>query len=80
MPIYDKPVRLLFGDMVQQLGLEKGQVLQREQVVSWFHSHYPKVKDATIAAHLLKMSTNSPSRVHYGVNQQKKGHLWMNTN
>jgi hypothetical protein len=70
MPLYDKPVRLLFRDMVQQLGLERDQVLQREQVFTWFHTHYPKVKDATISAFLLKMSTNAPSRIHYGVSQE----------
>jgi hypothetical protein len=35
--------------------------------VSWFHDNYPKIKDSTIAAHLLKMSTNASSRIHYNV-------------
>lgn len=67
MPIYDKPVRLLFGDMVEELGIARTEVLTRERVFAWFHAKYPKVKDATVSAHLLKMSTNAPSRVHYGV-------------
>jgi hypothetical protein len=70
MSIYDKPVRLLFEDMVKDLKISQGEVFTREQVYSWFKEKYPKVKDATISAHLLKMSTNAPSRVHYNVNLQ----------
>jgi hypothetical protein len=43
-------------------------VMAREQAVSWFKSRYPKVKPATVAAHLIKLSTNAPSRIHYNVN------------
>ena len=67
MPLYEKPVRLLFKDMVKELGVSQGEIITREQVFSWF-TKYPKVKDATISAHLLKMSTNAPSRIHYNVN------------
>jgi len=75
MPLYEKPVRLLFNDMVEQAGVGPGEVITREQVFSWFHENYPKVKDGTIAAHLLKMSTNSPSRVHYNVSSQGEDDL-----
>jgi hypothetical protein len=67
MSIYDKPVRLLFKDMVKDLGINRGEVITREQVFSWFKKRYPKIKDGTIAAHLLRMSANAPSRIHYGV-------------
>ena len=67
MPLYEKPVRLLFKDMVKELGVSQGEIITREQIFSWFKK-YPKVKDATISAHLLKMSTNAPSRIHYNVN------------
>ena len=30
-PLYDKPVRLLFKDMVQEVGLQPGDILTREQ-------------------------------------------------
>ena len=66
--IYEKPVRLLFRDMVEDLGIGLEDVIKREQVFSWFKKKYPKVKDGTISAHLLKMSTNAPSRIHYNVN------------
>jgi len=54
-------------DMVADLRLREGQVLSRSQVRSWFNTQYPKIKEGTISAHLLRMSTNAPSRVHYGV-------------
>jgi hypothetical protein len=69
-PLYGKPVRLLFKDMVQEFGLHPGDILTRERVLSWFRARYPKVKPATIAAHLILHSTNAPSRVHYNVNPE----------
>lgn len=67
MPIYEKPVRLLFKDMIKALEVKSGELITREQVFSWFRDNYPKIKEGTIAAHLLKMSTNASSRVHYNV-------------
>jgi len=75
MALYEKPVRLLFKDMVEEMGVGPGDMITREQVFSWFHDNYPKVKDGTIAAHLLKMSTNAPSRVHYSVSSQGEDDL-----
>ena len=65
MPIYEKPVRLLMRDMVNELGVAKGQILAKEQVLSWFSKRYPKIKEGTISAHLIRLSTNASSRVHY---------------
>ena len=67
MAIYEKPVRLLFKDMVKDLGTTENDIITRDQVYSWFKDKYPKIKIATISAHLLKMSTNAPSRIHYSV-------------
>jgi endonuclease len=67
MPIYEKSVRLLFKDFVTSQNIVKGQVISREQVVSWFKANYPKIKLGTISAHLIRMSVNAPSRVHYNV-------------
>jgi hypothetical protein len=39
----------------------------REQVLDWFQSRYPFVKEGTIAAHLIRLSTNARSRLHYNV-------------
>jgi hypothetical protein len=67
MPLYDKSVRLLMRDMVSELGLQKGQVLARDQVIAWFNKRYPRIKRGTISAHLTVMSTNAPSRIHHTV-------------
>jgi len=69
MPIYEKPVRLLLRDFVVTQNIAQGQVVSKEQVTSWFKSNYPKIKLSTITAHLIRMSVNAPSRVHYSVNQ-----------
>lgn len=68
MAIYDKPVRLLMKDFVLDRNITKGQSFSREQITSWFKAKFPKIKMGTISAHLLKMSVNAPSRIHYGVN------------
>ena len=66
LAIYDRPVRLLFRDMLAELAPEKGRAFARQEAISWFTEHYPKVKDGTVTAHLLRFSTNSRSRVYYG--------------
>ena len=62
MAIYEKPVRLLFRDMIQGLGFQKGRVFSKSDVMDWFAKNYPKIKEGTISAHLLRFSTNAPSR------------------
>jgi hypothetical protein len=64
--LYDNPVRVLMHDMVRYLELKPDTVISRDRVRSWFKENYPKIKDGTIAAHLLRMSVNSKSRVYYG--------------
>lgn len=68
--MYDKPVRLLMKDMVKELGLKSGEVLQRDKVFQWFQERYPKIKEGTINAHLEKMSTNVSARIHRNVNSK----------
>ena len=67
MSIYEKPVRELFKDMVKEFDLQQGEIIPREDVYRWFDKNYPKIKISTVSAHLLKMSVNAPSRIHYGV-------------
>jgi hypothetical protein len=68
MSIYPKPVRLLLRDFITDQNTLKGQIISRDQVISWFRINYPKIKLGTINAHFLKMSTNAPSRIYYSVN------------
>jgi endonuclease len=65
--LYDKPVWQLMRDMVADLGMEGSRTVTRSQIHAWFAEHYPGVKKATVSAHLLLLSTNAPSRIHYGV-------------
>ncbi len=67
MSIYEKPVRELFKDMVKEIDPQEGEIIPREVIYRWFDENYPKIKISTISAHLLKMSVNAPSRIHYNV-------------
>jgi hypothetical protein len=61
----EKPVRLLMQDMAASMGLKPGQSFTREQAVQWFAEHYPNVKQGTVAAHLIRLSTNVQTRLQY---------------
>lgn len=65
MAIYNKSVRLLMKDMVNAFSLQDGQSFVRQQAIDWFSQHYPKIKKGTITAHLIRLSVNAPSRLHY---------------
>lgn len=65
--MYDKPVRILMQDMIPALGISPGDTFTREQAVKWFAENYPKVKQGTVAAHLVRLSTNVPTRLQYSV-------------
>ncbi len=65
--IYEKPVRLLIKDMVKDFAIKKGDRITKNKVIEWFNDKYPKIKVGTITAHLIRMSTNAKSRLHYGV-------------
>ncbi len=65
--VYDKPVKLLFRDMVRDLNIQKDEVIERGKMNSWFRTNYPLVKSGTISAHIIKLSINAPSRIHYNV-------------
>lgn len=61
----EKSVRLLMHDMIASMGLVPGQTFSREQAIQWFMEHYPNVKQGTIAAHLIRLSTNIQTRLQY---------------
>ena len=65
MALYEKPVRLLMQDMISSMGLVQGQTFAREQAVQWFAEHYPKVKEGTVVAHLIRLSINVQTRLQY---------------
>jgi endonuclease len=61
----EKPVRLLMKDMVAHMRLQPGDVFTREQAIAWFKGHYSNIKEGTVGAHLIRLSTNAPTRLHY---------------
>jgi hypothetical protein len=65
MPIYDKPTRALMRQMVTEMPITPGQVVTREAVLNWFATHYAKIKEGTVAPHLIRLSTNARSRLYY---------------
>ena len=65
MALKEKPVRLLMQEMIKAMGLVTGQVFSREQAIQWFAEYYPNVKQGTVEAHLIRLSTNIPTRLHY---------------
>lgn len=66
MAIYSKPVhQLMKEDMTEALKLQSGKTFTRQQAINWFTHYFPKIKTGTISAHLIRLSTNAPSRTHY---------------
>lgn len=63
--IYDKPTRTLLKDMLNDLGLQPGQVFTTARAIQWFQEHYPKLKPGSIRAHLVQAATNDKSRLHH---------------
>jgi len=52
-------------DMADAFQLKSGQSFAKQRAIDWFKEHYPKIKLGTIIAHLTRLSTNAPSRIHY---------------
>ena len=50
---------------VERKSLSDGGHFTRQELLSWFKKNYPKIKQGTVNAHLVAMSTNAPSRIHY---------------
>ena len=65
MALYEKPVRLLMQDMAKDLAGDSNRVFTKNEAISWFREHYPRIKTGTVTAHLVRLSTNARSRTHY---------------
>ncbi|MBI5622186.1 MAG: DUF91 domain-containing protein [Elusimicrobia bacterium] len=66
MAIYDKPVRAILPEMIRELASTPAQRFSKDDAIRWFANRYPKIKQGTISAHLIRFSTNARSRLHYG--------------
>jgi hypothetical protein len=67
MPIYNKPVRLLMPEMIANLAPQLSQIFSKQSAMEWFMDRYPKIKQGTISAHLIRFSTNAMGRLHHNV-------------
>ena len=56
-----------FG-LVERKLLQDGGFFKRSEIILWFSTNYPKIKKGTLNAHLVLLSTNAQSRIHYNVN------------
>jgi hypothetical protein len=79
--IYPKSTKELFKDfvhsftlpamegfgLVERKPLGDGGHFTRKEILNWFQENYPKIKQGTVNAHLILMSTNAPSRIHCNV-------------
>ena len=54
-------------EMAATLAPKDGSHFVRSDAIRWFENNYPKVRHATITAHLARMSTNAPSRLHHNI-------------
>ena len=52
-------------EMADELGASTQQEFARDEAVAWFKSRFPLVKEGTVAAHLIRLSTNNKNRLHY---------------
>ncbi len=81
MAIYDKSTKELIKEflktfvvpeskgfgLVERKPIQDGGCFSRQEIISWFANNYPKIKKGTVTAHLVLLSTNAPSRIHYNV-------------
>jgi hypothetical protein len=71
--IYDKPTKQLMREFADAQ-LSKDQPFTRQDVITWFAHHYPKIKSATVGAHCEGMSVNSENRKHHPSIRPGSGH------
>jgi len=62
--------------MLKNITIKKGDILEKEKMISWFKTKYLLIKQATISAHLHKLSISSSSRIHLNVDPNGKDDLF----
>jgi hypothetical protein len=64
MAIYEKSTNQLLTEYIKA-NLTPGQVMDKDQIVNWFKTNYPKIKSNTVNCHIIKFTTNHRTRIHY---------------
>ena len=62
--IYDKSIKELFRVFADQQ--KEKETFSIQDAITWFHDYYPKIKSSSVRAHLIRLTVNNPTRVHYG--------------
>ncbi len=70
---YDKTIKMMMNDFCKENHLKADAQVTSDQILNWFRQKYPKVKESTIRAHFIAMSTNAKSRIHHNV-RPETGH------
>jgi len=58
MAIYEKSTNQLLTEYIKE-NLKPGQVMDKDQIVGWFKSNYPKIKVGTVNCHVIKVHDES---------------------
>lgn len=69
MSIYEKSTNQLLTEYIKD-NLKPGQVIDKNQIIGWFKSNYPKIKSNTVNCHIIKFTTNHKTRIHYNAGPQ----------
>jgi len=64
MPIYEKSTNQLLTEYIND-NLKPNDIIEKEQISSWFSKNYPKIKPNTVWCHIVKFTTNNRTRIHY---------------
>lgn len=63
--LYNKTTRELFKEFVTANNISKNQIILKDDIKKWFQQYYPKTKKNTVYCHIVRMTTNNPTRVYY---------------
>jgi hypothetical protein len=77
---YEKSTKELMIDFCNNLKTDKGGIFTKAEIVDWFKNNYPKIKIGTIQCHLIKLSVNAPSRVHYKAHEDGRDDILFKIN
>ena len=67
MTTYFQSARTLLREFVLKQHISKGQMISRQEILTYFSANFPKLKTSTINAHIIMMTTNAPSRTYYNL-------------
>jgi hypothetical protein len=71
--IYEKTINEIMADYFNKMDLND--IFSTQDMIKYFRDNYPKIKESSITAHLLKFSTNSKTRINYNGHNNGKSDL-----